>query len=192
MGLKDTTGALVAEVVSGSPAEKAGFSQGDVVVSLNGTAIEDMRALPRKVATLKAGEKATFQVLRDGVRRTLTAAIEKRDADRLASDDDGSRTQSGSLGMRILPMTPSLREQYELDDTTTGAVVVGVDPDGEAASKGIKPGDIIKRIGSQNVRQPSDVSRGIEEAKRAGRSSVLALVSGSEGDRFVALTFGNG
>lgn len=192
MGVKETKGALVADVVSGSPAERAGFSQGDIVVSLNGDAMEDTRSLTQKVASLKAGAKARFEVVRDGARRTLTAVIEKRDPERFASPDDGGPIGPGSLGMRLMPMTPSLREQYELDDAMTGAVVVAIDPASEAASKGVQPGDVIKRVGTRNVRAPADVSRGIEEAKSAGRENVLALVSGSQGDRFVALRITRG
>lgn len=191
MGVKETKGALVADVVPGSPAERAGFSQGDIVVSLNGDSMEDTRSLTQKVASLKTGEKARFEVVRDGARRTLTAVIEKRDAERLASAD-GAPVGPGSLGMRLMPMTPSLRDQYELDDGMNGAVVVAVDPTSEAASKGVRPGDIIKRVGAHNVRAPADVSRGVEEAKQAGRENVLALIAGSQGDRFVALRIAKG
>jgi serine protease Do len=192
MSVKETKGALVADVVPGSPAERAGFSQGDIVVSLNGDTTEDTRSLTQKVASLKAGAKARFEVVRDGARRTLTAVIEKRDPERLASADSGAPVGPGSLGMRLMPMTPSLRDQYELDDGMTGAVVVAVDPTSEAASKGVRPGDVIKRVGSRNVRAPADVSRGIEEAKGSGRESVLALVSGTQGDRFVAFRIAKG
>lgn len=191
MGIKETKGALVADVVTGSPAERAGFSQGDIVVSLNGKTMEDTRSLTQTVASLKAGEKARFEVMRDGARRTLTAVIEKRDPDRLASAEEAP-VGPGSLGMRLMPVTPSLRDQYELDDDMTGAVVVAVDPASEAGSKGIRPGDVVKRVGARNVRAPGDVSRGIEEAKSAGRESVLALISGSQGDRFVALRIAKG
>ena len=190
--VKDAKGALVAQVVANSPAQKAGFAQGDIVVALNGTNVEDTRALTREVAAMKAGQKATFTVLRDGSRRTLTATIEKRDPDRLAAAEQAPAAQSSSLGMRLMPITPALREQYELDDTMTGVVVTSVDPNSEAARKGLKNGDVIKRVGSRTVRQPADVSRSIEDAKQAGRESVLALVAGDEGERFIALRIAQG
>jgi serine protease Do len=72
-------------------------------------------------------------------------------------------------------------------------VIVGsVDPDGEAARKGLRSGDVIKRVGSQRVQLPSDVSRGIDEAKRMGRNSVLILVQNADGERFVALRIAQG
>jgi len=192
MDVNDAKGALVAEVVANSPAQRAGFAQGDIVVALNGANVEDTRALTRQVAALKAGERATFTVLRDGSRRTLTATIEKRDPDHVASSDEAPSVQPSSLGMRLMPITPALREHYELDDKMTGVVVVAVDPDGEAASKGLKSGDVIERVGSRTVRMPPDVSRSIEDAKKAGRESVLSLVASQEGERFVALRIAQG
>ncbi len=75
----DVRGAVVADVVVGSPAQRAGFVPGDVVVALNGINVADSKALTRQVATLKAGQTASFTVLRNGTRHTLTATIQKRD-----------------------------------------------------------------------------------------------------------------
>src|SRR4030095_379857 len=86
MAMKDNKGAIVADVVADSPAHRAGFAQGDVVVAVNGKEVADSKVLTREVATLRAGDKATFTVMRDGARRTLTATIEKRDPERVASN----------------------------------------------------------------------------------------------------------
>jgi serine protease Do len=94
--------------------------------------------------------------------------------------------------MKLMPITPALRDQYELDDDMTGVLVTSVDPGSEAASKGLKTGDVMKRVGSRTVHQPVDVSRSIEDAKQAGRESVLALIAGEEGERFVALRIAQG
>ena len=110
MNVKDAKGALVAEVVDGSPAERAGFAQGDVVVALNGTEVTDSKVLTRQVAALKAGERATFTVLRDGARRDLSATIEKRDPDRLASADETPSPLPSSLGMSLMPINPAVRQ----------------------------------------------------------------------------------
>jgi hypothetical protein len=56
----------------------------------------------------------------------------------------------------------------------------------------LRNGDVIKRIGSQSVRLPSDVSRGIDEAKRMGRETVALLVANADGERFVALRIAQG
>ncbi len=193
MNLRDIKGAIVAEVVDGSPAERAGFVQGDVVVAVNGTNVADSKVLTRQVAALKAGESASFTVLRNGgTRRTLTATIERRDPERLASSDEAPSAQPSSLGMSLMPINPAVRQQYELGDEMSGVLIASVDPDGEAARKGLREGDVIKRVGSRPVQLPSDVARGIEEAKRMGRETVAILVANNDGERFVALRIAQG
>jgi serine protease Do len=193
MNVNDAKGAIVAEVVDGSPAERAGFAQGDVVVAVNGRDVADSRILTREVAALRAGETASFTVLRDGERRTLTARIERRDPERLASSDGTMRSaEPSALGMSLAPINPALRQQYELGEDVTGVFIAEVDPDSEAARKGLRAGDIIVRVGSQPTRLPSDVSRGIEEARRMGRETVLMLIANADGERFVALRIAQG
>jgi serine protease Do len=192
VGMKDQKGAMVASVVDGSPAARAGFEQGDVVVALNGTEVTDSKVLTRQVASIHAGDKATFTVLRNGARHTITATIEKRDADRMASAEQAPFAQQGSLGLSLSPMNPAVRQQYELGNNVNGVVVSGVDPDSEAARKGIAAGDVIKRVGQQDVKMPSDVVRVVEDARKAGRDSVLMLVANEQGDRFVALRVSQG
>ncbi len=192
VGMKDQKGAMVASVVDGSPAARAGFEQGDVVVALNGTEVTDSKVLTRQVASIHAGDKATFTVLRNGARHTITATIEKRDADRMASAEQAPSAQQGSLGLSLSPMNPAVRQQYELGNNVNGVVVSGVDPDSEAARKGIAAGDVIKRVGQQDVKMPSDVVRVVEDARKAGRDSVLMLVANEQGDRFVALRVSQG
>jgi serine protease Do len=193
MNVNDAKGAIVAEVVDGSPAERAGFAQGDVVVAVDGRDVADSRILTREVAALRAGETASFTVLRDGERRTLTARIERRDPERLASSDGTMRSaEPSALGMSLAPINPALRQQYELGEDVTGVFIAEVDPDSEAARKGLRAGDIIVRVGSQPTRLPSDVSRGIEEARRMGRETVLMLIANADGERFVALRIAQG
>ena len=89
-------------------------------------------------------------------------------------------------------MNPALRQQYELGNTVNGVVVSGVDPDSEAARKGVTAGDVIKRVGQQDVKMPSDVARAVDDARKAGRDSVLMLLANEQGDRFVALRLSQG
>jgi serine protease Do len=193
LGASNQRGAMVASVVDGSPAARAGFVQGDVIVALNGTDVTDSRALTRQVASIRAGETATFNVLRNGQRRTITATIDRRDPDRVASADNPSRpSEPSSLGMSLMPINPALRQQYELGANVNGVVVGAVDPDSEAARKGINTGDVIKRVGQQTVRLPSDVARAVDQARTAGRDTVLLLVADEQGDRFVALRVSQG
>lgn len=79
LGLKDTKGAIVADVVTNSPADRAGIRQGDIIVATNGVGVTNSRDLTRIVAEIKVGQRANIEIERDGLRRTLTAAIAKRE-----------------------------------------------------------------------------------------------------------------
>jgi len=203
LGVRNAKGAIVADVIDDSPAAKAGFKQGDVIVSLNGADVDDNRDLTRKVANLRAGDRADFGVLRDGQKRDVLAVIAKRDEQQLASaekpatpnraDRGGNRQASTtSLGLELMPVNGDTRQQFNLDDKTTGVVVASVDPNSEAADKGFRAGDVIVGIGNKNVRAPADIEQGVAEAKKAGRENVLLLVAGEQGQHYVALKVAKG
>jgi serine protease Do len=199
IGAKDVKGAIVASVVDNSPAAKAGFKQGDVILSLNGSEVDDNRDLTRKVAGLLAGQKAQFSVLRDGQKRDLTATIAKRDEQQLASADvpserggaggreAGKPAAMNSLGMELMPLTMDTRSQFNIDDDVAGVVVSSVDPNSEAADKGVRMGDVIVGVGNRSVKAPGDIEQGIAEAKKAGRDSILFLIASDQGQHYVAL-----
>jgi serine protease Do len=150
LGVGNAKGAIVAGVVDDSPAAKAGFKQGDVIVSLNGADIDDNRDLTRKVAGLRAGQRADFSVLREGQKRQIAAVIAKRDdqqlasADRPATPNRGDRgtnrqASTNSLGLELMPLTSDTREQFNVDGKVNGVVVASVDPNSEAADKDSVP-----------------------------------------------------
>jgi serine protease Do len=189
LGLRGATGAIVAEVVDNSPASRAGFRQGDVVLALNGNTLSDSRDLTRRVAALRPGERASFTVHRDGARHTLTAAIEKRDTQRIAGVNapGGDGTALSSLGLTVVPLNAALRRQFNIDEAVSGVVVTAVEPRSDAAAKGLETGHVITRVNNRAVRLPSDVSQAVAEAQRAGRDTALFLILDGRAERFVAL-----
>ncbi len=194
LGLKSPKGAIVATVVPGSPAAKGGFRPGDVVTALNGIAVEDSRDLTRRVAAIPAGTKASFTVEREGRVQTLDVTIGQRQ-EQVASNDVPSanasmETPTQALGMGLAPVNTETRRLYNLDDGTQGVVVTKVDPDSDAADKGIQPGDVLLSVGDRKVTTPKDVQMSLAAAQKAGRKSILLLVDGSGGQHFVALKFG--
>jgi serine protease Do len=194
IGAPDTKGAIVANVVNNSPAAKAGMKQGDVIVEVDGNGIIDSRDLTRKVALVPAGSHVDFTVIRDGRKQNVSVTIGKRDeqvTSNEASPRSGARPGSENLlGMNMAPVSPETRDQYNLDDNAKGVVVTNVDPDSEAARKGLSEGDVIVRMGGRDVHTPADIRQSVADAKKAGRDSVLMLVHAMEGDHFVSVKVG--
>ena len=196
LGLKENKGAIVASVVTGGPAAKAGFEQGDVVTAIDGQAVDDSKDVVRRVAGLVAGRTSTFTVNRQGKVEQIKVTIGQKPEDKVAANMLNSGAMMGpasasAMGLGLSPLTPEARRTFNLADDVAGVVITKVDPDSDAADKGLQPGDVVLKIGSRAVRTPADVQTGIVEAQKGGRKSVLLLVARqSGGTGFVAVDIG--
>ncbi|HKD48464.1 MAG TPA: DegQ family serine endoprotease [Rhizomicrobium sp.] len=195
LGMKDAKGALVAEVMPNGPAAKAGFEQGDIITSINGQTVEDNRDLTRKVAQVPSGQSATFMVDRQGQVKTLKADIGVRPDDKVAANipnlPPGPAATGNAMGLGLASLTPEARKTYNLNEGATGVVITKVDPNSDAADKGLQPGDVVQKVGNRVVHTPADVQSGVAEAQKGGRKSVLLLVASAQGGtRFVAVDIG--
>jgi serine protease Do len=192
MGSKETKGAIVATIVPGGPAAKGGFQQGDVVLALNGKSVEDSRDLTRRVAALPAGANAVFNIVRGGAAKTLSVKIGERQDQQVASNAPAKAPAANvatgeAMGLGLTSVTPDMRREFNLDGSVNGVLVTRVDPNSDAADKGIQPGDVVVSVANRGVRTPQDIKSRIADAHAAGRSTVLVLVTGSNGQRFIAL-----
>jgi serine protease Do len=195
LGMKEPKGALVASVVPDSPAARAGVHQGDVIVGINGRDITDSHELTRRVADLQAGKAASFAVLRDGQHKTLDITIGVRKDTQVAMNQDsqeggaaaGIAATGKAMGLGLTAMTPEIRHAYNLDDNVQGVLITKVDPDSDAAEKGLQPGDVLISVSNKTVHTPQDVERSVAAAHSAGRKSVLLLVSTEGTSHFVAV-----
>ncbi|MEE8440039.1 MAG: Do family serine endopeptidase [Micropepsaceae bacterium] len=194
MGVPDAKGAIVASVIENSPAERAGFQAGDVITAVDDVEVDDYRDLTRRVGSLLAGDTAIFAVLRGGDAQTISALIERRDNDQLASaagsapgQDGAAESSAESLGLRLMPLNRIARAQFNIDESVNGVLVSDVAAGSEASEKGFRPGTVIIAIGNEEVETPDDVAAGIASAREADRESVLLLVTDARGQRFVTL-----
>lgn len=197
LGLRDTNGAIVAQVLEGSPAEKAGFRTGDVVLRMDGVQVKDNRDLSRRVAALQVNQNAKFGVWRDSRETQISVTVAKRpDAKTLASrsgaDEENSDTggsangaKVAALGLDLSPITPELREDLRLDSGAQGVVITDVDPNSDAAERGLQPGDRIVQASGKDVRTVADVTAAVASAKLLKRTSVLLFVERGKGRVFV-------
>jgi serine protease Do len=182
LGLKETTGALVTEPQSGSPAAKAGVKSGDVITSLDGATIKDSRELAQKVGGMSPGTAVKLGVIRDGKSQTIDVTLAKLDNQQQAKADTGQQEQDGSsarLGLTLAPASEQGGGQ--------GVVVTGVDPNGPAAEHGMKEGDVITHVGGTTVSKPSDVQKQLADARNSGKHTVLMRVKSGDNTHFVAL-----
>ncbi len=191
LGLSEAKGAVVAEVVPEGPASNAGFEQGDVITAVNGEMVTVMRDLPRMIAKLDAGESAEITVWRNGKERTLTAKIGRfPKSEQIATTDDvEGASEQEVMGMKLAKLDPSTRAFYDIDEDMDGVMITDVEPDSWASRKGLAPGDVILKVGFDEVLSPRDVVAAIDAAEKNKKRTVLFLVSRETQERFVALPF---
>jgi len=186
MGISGRKGALVADLVPGGPAQKAGVLPGDVVEALNGHDVGSSTELTRMVAQSHSGDILHLSILRDGKMRDINVSSGVRPSEaQLAKaengGDDGAGPDAGNapsaktprtLGMMLGALDGDTRAHLGLPDTVHGAVVLGVRSSSDAGEKGLKAGDIIVMAGDRNVTAPSDVTAAVDAAKKDGRASI--------------------
>ena len=185
LGIKSTDGALVAEVQPNGPALAAGIKSGDVILSVNGEEVDGPRELARKIASLSPNTKVDLKVWHNGSTTddimTLGTLPNEQVAKVEAPTQQETNPLSGfGLALAAANEVPGAGKQ--------GVVVTEVDPDGAAAQKGLKVGDVILEVGGKTVAQPSDVSDVIKDAKKEGRKAVLLRVKSGDDMHYVALS----
>jgi len=183
LGLKDAKGVLVDTAEAGTPAAKAGLKSGDVITAVNGMAITDGRDLARKIGALKPGAKIELSYLRDGRTATTTialAAVPDSKTAKAKITDDG-QDKLAALGLMLAPAKDVQGAGKD------GVAVVEINPNGVAAQKGMREGDVILEVGGKAVAQAADVRSGIDAAKAEGRKAVLMKLKSADGTRFVAV-----
>jgi serine protease Do len=173
-GLDRPRGALIAPVESGGPADKAGLKPGDVLLAIEGKEIERSNELPPLVASVKPGDKATFQVWRDRKKVPVTVTVGELKPDKVAAATGRPQQQaavdSEKLGLAL--RQPNEAERRQLNGAT-GLVVERAT--GPAASAGIRPGDVVSAINGVPVRSIEDVRKTLE---RAGEHVALLIRRG--------------
>ncbi|MCC7253254.1 Do family serine endopeptidase [Hyphomicrobium sp.] len=197
LGVPENSGALVAGVTPDSPAAKGGVEAGDVILKFDGKDVTTMRGLPKLVAQAQIGKAVEVEVLRQGQRKILSVTVGMLDDEEGKPEpaaEGGSETtpapSTSVLGLVLAPLTDEARSRYGFDAKINGVIVNDIDPSSQAATKNIRPGDVITEAQQEPVREIKDVEAAIEKVKKSGGKSVLLLVEDAKGDtRFVAIPF---
>jgi serine protease Do len=183
-GMKDAKGALVASVEPGSPADKAGFKSGDVIVEFDGKPVTDSRELPRMVGMTKPGTDAKVKIYRQGEEKTLTVAVGEMQAEKTARAGRSEvAPETGKLGLAVQDLTPDQKEQLEVKG---GVLVGGVA--GPAAKAGIQEGDVVLAINGETVQSAKQFKQLVDKAPE-GKPLAL-LIQRGENRLYVPVTVG--
>jgi len=188
LGLSGRHGALVSDVTSGGPAEKAGIRSGDVIVGFNGKEIKDEHELPQAVASTKPGKTVNVRLLREGKEMALAVTIAEMEGEpgKPAVGHDLPK----NLGLTVQDITPEIAQRLNIENTK-GVVVTGVEDGSPAEDAGFNEGDILRAILRQNTRNP--ITNAAEFAKLVKKfqsdKTILFLVE--RGDARILLTVKN-
>jgi serine protease Do len=181
LGLKEQTGALVAAAQKDSPAAAAGVKSGDVITAVDGETVADPHDLARRIAALGPKMTVKLALIRNGSPMTIDVTLGTMPADKTANAETQNSDDNGGSALAKLGLT--LRPAHGQD----GVVVAEVDPDGAAADKGLKQGDVILEVAGKAVNRPADVVDAIDAAKSGGKKSVLVRVKSNDGERYLTL-----
>jgi len=165
--LKDSTGALVGEVLPKGPADRAGFKDGDVVVQFNGKEVRDSRQLKLTVAETKPDSKVPVEVLRDGSAKTLEVTVGRLPGSPEMAQGGGENGQdTGALkGVGVGDLDSRTREDLKIPENVQGVVVTQVQADSPASEAGLKTGDVIESIDRHPVKSAEEAVQLTQNAK---------------------------
>jgi len=172
-------GAFVGSVEPGTPAEKGGLQEGDVILELDSTSVGSDADLRQRLAAQSPGTKVRLSILRDEKKGEVTITL--GDRNRFGPTTDGpdnsiaaSPPDTGNFvfGMKIMPVADTDRAALNLPQGVPGLLVAEVQPNSPAASAGIRQGDIILRV---NSRSPASTEEAAEAIRSLSRNRIAML-----------------
>jgi serine protease Do len=173
LGLVNGDGVIVASVSEDSPASKAGLEPGDIIRSVDGETVKTAHDLSQIIAKKAPKDDVKLKIRSNGKAVTMQVTLNSQPGEKVASTKTNNKAQA-KLGLMI-------------QNSKKGVVVAGVQPGSPAAEKGMKPGDIIKKVDGRQIKMAKDVREAVVEATRDGNDRVLMLVEGQDGSHFVVV-----
>ncbi len=195
LGLSESKGALVAEVVKDSPADKSAIKVGDVITKFDGKPISSMQKLPRIVAETQLGKKVPVEIIRDGKPMTVDTIVEKpaENAEDMTQQKQAkAQVQPGTggisaLGMKLENISPTFKQKFKLEKVSGGIVVTKVNRNSIASDAGIRAGDVITRFNKTKIEKVEDFDKAIKDAKTAGAKTAVVLLSRAGSSQFIVI-----
>jgi serine protease Do len=190
-GLKDRKGAVVRTVSPNSAASKAGLEPGDVILSYNGKPVGSRDELVQMVVATKPGTSVPVRIMRERQEKTVNVTVEELDLEAEGNvarnrerDDTGQATSTG-FGLRLQNISPQDARELKLN-SANGALVADVEQGSPAARAGLRPGDVIVRVGREPITSATDAQRELGRVPSRGTAFLRVLREGQE--TFVSVT----
>lgn len=171
LGLKRPTGALVAGLIAGSPAARAGLRTGDLIVSIDDVPVEDDNAFNYRFGTKPLGGQAQLGLLRGGREASVTVALQT--APDLPRDEIVLKSRSPLAGARIGNLSPALAEELRLDPAAQGAVILDIANGSPAQRLGFRRGDVIEAVNETQIARTRDLDAATREQRRLWRITIV-------------------
>jgi len=189
-GLDRPRGALVNSVSPGSPADKAGVEQGDLIVELNGKQVRDRDDLRLRIGETAPGTTVDMTVIRNDDRKTLRVKLaEMPGDDEVASREEPSGSESDlaleKLGFEVARLTDRERVRLEIDQDVEGLIVTRVDPGTPASDSRLNEGEVILEAGREPVATVSELREQLKEVPPG--KTIRLKVQSREGNHYIAL-----
>lgn len=179
-GLKDLNGVIVNSVTAGSPAEKAGLKQGDVIIKLNDKPIKDGNELRNQIAQTAPGTEVSIGFLRGENEQNVSVTLGEFQTKQADNNDSPTQAQpaQGKLGLSLQPLTPQIAGQLGLKNVLSGLVVTDVQGGSPADEAGIQQGDVILEVNRKVVKTVDDVKNAVAMAKT--KTALLLINRGGQ------------
>ncbi|TIQ34288.1 MAG: Do family serine endopeptidase [Mesorhizobium sp.] len=189
LGLKSEKGALVSSAQDAGPGKKAGIAAGDVITQVDGKDVASPKELARVIGGYAPGKSVDVTVWRNGRNETVKVDLGTLpSSDKQVSNEDSNKQAAPAKADTLADLGLTVTKS----ENGKGLVVTDVDPDSDAADRGIQPGDVITSINSNEVNTTDDVSKAMTDAAKSGRKAVLMQITRDDANRFVALPVGKG
>ncbi len=180
-GLSESEGALVGDVVKGSPADKAGIKRGDVIVEFDGKKIKSVEDLPKLVAATRPDTKAKMIGIRDGARKEFSVTIGTLKEEKEVVE---AKTEE-NMGLSVQNITPEIAQQLNLD-TSDGVVVMDINPSSPAYAAGVRRGQVIIEINRKEIKDVEDYKKVVSKIK--GGDVVTLYIKDGKGGKYFSFT----
>lgn len=185
--VKDAKGLLVDRVEENSAAQKGGIERGDIIVKMDGKAVEHWDSFRNEVARKAPGSKVNLVVIRNGSEKELTIELGTKKSKEATAQAEDKETKQ--LGITVQDLTPELARQFGYADEKSGVIVSDVAPASPAAEIGITAGTLITEVNRQKVENTQSFWELVKKAKDSALLYIRQNTEQGEISRYVVVKF---